>query len=241
MMRQLALPLPIAASLDARDVIADASNAAARSWLAKPEAWPLGRLALFGEAGLGKTHLARAAAARFGWRWLDGMGLRGLPPPAPQGSVVDDADCVADEAALLHLVNLCAERGETLLLIGRAPPARWPLRLPDLASRLRATQAVGLGPASDALLRGLLSKFFADRQLRVEPDVQAWLLTRLPRDATSLAEAVARLDRAALGMGGRITRPLARFALAEWLSDQAFCEDSETERRVPSPSPVPLL
>lgn len=241
MTRQLALPLPIAASFDARDVIADASNAAAQSWLAKPEAWPLGRLALFGDAGLGKTHLARAAAAHFGWRWLDGMALRGLPPPAPQGNVIDDADCAADETTLLHLINLCAERGETLLLIGREAPARWPVRLPDLASRLRATQAVGIVAASDALLRALLSKFFADRQLRVDADVQAWLLTRLPRDAASIAEAVARLDHAALGMGGRITRPLARFTLAEWLSDRGVCEDSETERRIPSPSPAPLL
>jgi iron complex transport system substrate-binding protein len=32
---------------------------------------------------------------------------------------------------------------------------------------------VGVGSASDALLRALLSKFFADRQLRVEADVQA--------------------------------------------------------------------
>ena len=241
MMRQLALPLPIVASFDARDVIADASNEAALSWLAKPEAWPLGRLALYGAAGVGKTHLARAAAARFGWRWLDGMGLRGLPAPAPQGNAVDDADCVADEAALFHLINLCAERGESLLLIGREAPARWTVRLPDLASRLRATQSVGVGPASDALLRALLSKFFADRQLRVEPDVQAWLLTRLPRDAASLAEAVARLDRAALGMGGRITRPLARLALNGWLAEQGVCEDSETERRLPSPSLAPLL
>ena len=241
MMRQLALPLPIAASFDARDVIADASNAAARSWLAKPEAWPLGRFALFGEAGLGKTHLARAAAARFGWRWLDGMGLRGLPAPAPQGSVIDDADCVADEASLLHLINLCAERGETLLLIGREAPARWPVRLPDLASRLRATQAVGIGAASDVMLSALLSKFFADRQLRVEPDVQAWLLTRLPRDAASLAEAVARLDHAALGMGGRITRALARLALAEWLKAPQLCDDFETEAHLPSPSAAPLL
>jgi chromosomal replication initiation ATPase DnaA len=241
MMRQLALPLPIAASFDGRDVIADASNEAALSWLAKPEAWPLGRLALYGVAGLGKTHLARAAATRFGWRWLDGMGLRGLPAPAPQGNVIDDADCVADEAALFHLINLCAERGESLLLIGREAPARWPVRLPDLASRLRATQAVGVGSASDALLRALLSKFFADRQLRVEPDVQAWLLTRLPRDAASLVEAVARLDRAALGLGGRITRPLARLALDGWLAELGVCEDSETERRLPSPSLAPLL
>ncbi|MBM3588676.1 MAG: chromosomal replication initiator DnaA [Alphaproteobacteria bacterium] len=241
MTRQLALPLPFAASADARDVIADSSNEAAQRWLAKPEAWPLGRLALFGAAGHGKTHLARAAAARFGWRWLDGMGLRGLPAPALQGSVMDDADCVADEAALLHVINLCAERGETLLLIGREAPARWPVRLPDLASRLRAIQAVGIGAASDAMLSALLIKFFADRQLRVEPDVQAWLIARLPRDAASLAEAVARLDHAALGAGGRITRALVRLSLGAWLQGQGVCDDSETVGRLPSPSPAPLL
>jgi chromosomal replication initiation ATPase DnaA len=241
MMRQLALPLPIAASFDARDVIADASNETARSWLAQPDTWPLGRLALYGEAGVGKTHLARGAAARFGWRWLDGMGLRGLPAPAPQGSVIDDADCVADEATLLHLINLCAERGETLLLIGREAPARWPIRLPDLASRLRATQAIGLGAPSDFLLRALLAKFFADRQLRVEPEVQSWLVTRLPRNAASLSEAVARLDRAALGTGGPITRGMARLALGDWLKGQGDCDDSETAGRLPSPSVAPLL
>jgi chromosomal replication initiation ATPase DnaA len=241
MMRQLALPLPIAASFDARDVIADASNEAAQNWLGRPAAWPLGRLALFGEAGLGKTHLARATAARFGWRWLDGMGLRGLPPAAPEGNVIDDADCAADEAALLHVINLCAERGETLLLIGREAPARWPVRLPDLASRLRATQAVGIGAASDAMLSALLSKFFADRQLRVEADVQAWLLARLPRDAASLAEAVARLDHAALGLGGRITRPLARLTLGVWLEGHGIYDDSEKALPIPSPSPVALL
>ena len=74
MMRQLALPLPIAASLDARDVIADASNAAARSWLAKPEAWPLGRLALFGEAGLGKVLAVPETGADAAMQSLTGAG-----------------------------------------------------------------------------------------------------------------------------------------------------------------------
>ena len=87
----------------------------------------------------------------------------------------------------------------------------------------------------------MLAKFFADRQLRVEPEVQAWLLARLPRNAASLAEAVARLDHAALGMGGRITRPLARLALAEWLEGYGIYDDSETPGRLPSPSLTPLL
>ncbi len=93
--------------------------------------------------------------------------MRGLPAPAPGGTVLDDADAVAEEAALLHLINLCAERGEHLLLLGREAPARWPVALPDLRSRLKATSAIGIGRPDDALLGALLARHFADRQLRV--------------------------------------------------------------------------
>jgi hypothetical protein len=42
-------------------------------------------------------------------------------------------------------------------------------------------------------------------------------------------------------LGGRITRPLARLALAEWLESRGICEDYETEQRLPSPSFTALL
>ena len=56
-----------------------------------------------------------------------------------------------------------------------------------------------------------------------------------------LLKAVARLDHAALGVGGPITRALARLALAEWLESRGICEVSETEQRLPSPSFASLL
>lgn len=217
---QLPLPLPEAgASYDPADLVEDAANAEALAWLARPADWPFGRLALWGAAQVGKTHLLAWAAARHGWVALPGGGpaLHGLPvlPPAARGVVLDDADCAAEEAALFHLINLCAERRLPLLLAGREAPARWPVMLPDLRSRLRGTTAVPLRPPGDALLDAVLAKHFADRQLRVDAGFRAWLLTWLPRDPAALAEAAARLDRAALATGGRITRPLAREALAD--------------------------
>ncbi|SDB72795.1 P-loop NTPase family protein [Belnapia rosea] len=214
--RQLALPLPAFACFDPEPVLADESNAEALAWLARPEAWPQGRLALHGPPATGKSLLLRGLAARRGWPVLTGPALRGLPEvPAALGLALDDADCMAEEAALLHLLNLCAERGQLVLLAGRAPPARWPVALPDLRSRLRAMPAVGIRPPGDGLLAALLRRDFARRQLRVEDGVQAWLLARLPREAAAVAEAAARLDRAALACGGRVTRALARATLAE--------------------------
>lgn len=240
--RQFALPLALPASSSRADLIEDASNAEALAWLDQPERWPGGRLALHGPEGVGKTHMARAFAAARGWRWLEGPGLRGLVPPAAGGTVLDDADAVPQEPALLHLLNLCAERGEGLLLVGRDPPARWPVRLPDLASRLRAVAAIGVGHPGEALLGALLAKLFADRQLRVAPEVQAWLLARLPREAAALAEAAARLDRAALAARLPVTRALARAALAGWDGFwEAPADDPSETIHAPASPPEPAL
>jgi len=211
--RQLALPLDLPQSF-AGEVLPDASNAEAMAWLGRVESWPAHRLALFGPAGVGKSHLLRQAAGARGWRVLHGPALLGVPEPAP--TALDDADGVMDEAALFHLINACASAGLPLLLAGRAPPARWPVLLPDLASRLRATAAVGIAEPSDPLLATLLARDFAERQLLVPEAVRDWLLARLPREAAAIAEAAARLDRAALAAGGAVTRPLARAALADW-------------------------
>jgi len=226
--RQLPLPLPAEPSYDPADLLEDATNAEAMAWLHRPADWPGGRLALWGPPAVGKTHMLRWMAARHGWPVLAGPVLAGLPEvPAGPGLALDDADRPGEETALLHLLNLCAERGQMLLLAGREAPARWKVALPDLASRLRGMAAVAVQPPGDALLGALLTKQFADRQLRVEPSLQAWLLARLPREAAAVAQAAALLDRAALAHGGKLTRGLARAALAG-LADFGTAEDDDS-------------
>jgi chromosomal replication initiation ATPase DnaA len=232
-MTQLAFPFPSTASFAGADLLRDASNAEAMAWLAEPARWPLGRLALWGPAGVGKSHMLAATAAAQGWALQQGSALRGLPPPPGRGVALDSADALPDEAALFHLINLCAEARVPLLLAGREAPARWPVALPDLASRLRATTAVGVKPPSDALLAALLAKHFADRQLRTEPGLHAWLLARLPREAAAMAAAAERLDAAALAAGGALTIALARRSLAGLLPEQ---DGYVTDTRPASPS-----
>lgn len=242
MMRQLALPLPVTEVFRAGDFLPDESNAAARAWLADPGRWPMGRLALYGPAGTGKTHLLTTHAAAHGWRLLEGTMLRGIPSPA--ATALDNADLVPEEAALFHLINACAEAGLPLLLAGREAPARWAVALPDLASRLRATTAVALQEPSDELLTALLARHFSTRGLLVDAGVQEWLLARLPREAQAVAEAAARLDRAALAAGRRVTRGLAREALGGWagFGDDGVPDDGFLAiEPMPSPARAMLL
>ena len=118
----------------------------------------------------------RSAPARHCW---PAPALHGLPELPAAGVALDDADAVADERALLHLLNAAGEAGLPVLLAARAPPARWAARLPDLASRLRAMTAVEIGAPEDALLRALLARLLADRQLRL-PEAGAGMAGAAP-------------------------------------------------------------
>lgn len=225
MTKQLVLPLLPAPSFAAEDFREDESNEDALRWLARPGSWPLGRLALVGPEGTGKTHLLRVVAAREGWEALDGAALRGVPAPPARGVAVDDADLAPEPEALLHLINACAEARAPLLLAGRAPPARWHALPPDLRSRLAATAQAALLPPSDALLEAVFAKRLADRQLLLDPALRAWILARLPREAAAVGEAAARLDRASFGLR-RLTRAAAGAALSGLFGD-AFAESDE--------------
>jgi DnaA regulatory inactivator Hda len=213
---QLPLPLPAARRFAAADFREAPSNEAALAWLRRTADWPGHRLLLWGGAGCGKTHLLHVWSEEMRAERLAGPDLRGLPDlPTAAGVAIDDADAVVDETALFHLLNAAAEAGLPALLAARTPPARWTIRLPDLASRLRAITAVEIAPPEEELLQALLARLLADRQLRLPDPVHQWLLRRLPRTAAALADAVARLDAASLDNHRAITVPLARDVLAE--------------------------
>ena len=78
-----------------------------------------------------------------------------------------------------------------MLLTSRAPPGELELRLPDLRSRLRALPLVAIAPPDEALLKAVLVKQFADRQLAVEPHVIDYLALHMERSMEAAAAVVA--------------------------------------------------
>ena len=74
---------------------------------------------------------------------------------------------------------------------------------------MRRAYLVTLDRLDDALLPGLLLKGFADRQLRVDADLIAFLTLRLPRDYAAVWRAVHVLTRLRLAQAGE-SIPLAR-------------------------------
>jgi chromosomal replication initiation ATPase DnaA len=212
-MAQLPLELGHRASYGGEDFLVAPCNQAAVAWLDRWPDWPGPGLTLWGPAGCGKTHLAHVFQARSGARLIQPAALSqdSLAILAGgNGELALDGAPPIDERALLHLHNLLAERQGHLLILSREAPARWDVRLADLASRLAAMPAIRIDPPDEVLIEGLLVKLFADRQLAVQPEVVTYLLRRMERSFEAARQLVARLDRESLARHRPVTLPLAR-------------------------------
>ncbi len=211
--RQLALTLPHAESFARDDFLEGAANRTALALVEAWPDWPNSTVMLVGDPGAGKSHLASIWDERSGARAIAARGLAidTVPDALATGAlVVEDIDpLIVDQPALFHLLNLAREQSASLLLTARTLPAGWALQVKDLASRLRAIPVVRLEPPDDQLLRALIVKFCADRQLIIDESVVSYLLPRIERSFVAARRAVERLDAEALRRGRPITRALA--------------------------------
>ena len=171
-------------------------------------------MALVGPEGSGKTHLATIWAAAAGARVVSARALGEIDLPAALATgalVVEDASAVADERPLFHLINLAREAGAFLLFTGRTVPSLWPVLMPDVVSRLRALPLLSLQAPDDAMLRGVIVKLAADRQMALDESVVGYLSTHIERSFAAARAAVIALDEEALRQG----RPPSRVLAAE--------------------------
>ena len=219
--RQLPLGFPQRPALGGEDFLVAPSNADAVAWLDRWPDWQQPALVIHGPPGCGKTHLSHVFRAMCGAAAVGANELTSADPVTVAGSaaavVVDDAEAIIDashERPLLHLYNVLKESGRHLLLTAVRPPMQWRIRLPDLASRLNASVSVAIRAPDEALIQAVLVKLFADRQLKVEADVIAYVLPRMERSFAAVGELVAALDAEALAHRRNITIPLAAGVLA---------------------------
>jgi chromosomal replication initiation ATPase DnaA len=211
--RQLAFKLDHSESLAREDFVESPSNAAAANLIGRWPDWPDRIVALVGPPDSGKSHLAAIWAEQSGARFLSARALDigKLPAALATGALVVEnvAEQGIEERALFHLINLARENGAFLLLTARSAPAQWAIATQDLASRLRAVPVVTLMPPDDALLRAVLVKLFADRQLAVDEALVGYLVSRIERSLRAAQNVVAALDREALHRKRQVNRALA--------------------------------
>jgi chromosomal replication initiation ATPase DnaA len=220
---QLTLGFPHEPTTGRADFVTGRANLEAITLIEAMPDWPLRGVLLVGPEGSGKSHLVSIWCEFPGAARIEARNLsREDADRLTAGGVVAVEDLhegPVDEPALFHLLNLAAERDAKVMITSHSGPGELPLTLPDLVSRLRAMHLVTLGAPDDDLLRRLLTKLFADRQLNVDPGVVGYIATRMERSFGAANAIVAALDKAALAGGRGVTRKLAAEVLGDLADD----------------------
>lgn len=216
---QMVMPFAAATSYHPEDFIRGEGNNAALNLVERWPDWPYSLVVLHGPKGSGKTHLAHVFAQRTQAQFIAPLRIGQVPAEqllaGNHAWVIDGLHAIKSEEGLAQLINHARARGDYVLMTADAPPSQLKFMLNDLTSRLRALPEVSLGEPDDALLMGVLAKAFADRQLRVGPEILQYAAARLERSFEAAQQFAALVDEASLASGRGVTLPLIRGVLDE--------------------------
>lgn len=185
-------------------------------------------LYLWGITGSGKSHLLQGACQalkspqtsiylplhvlnEWGPEVIDGIDIHHL-------ICIDDIESIAGNAAweeaLFHLYNRVKDNEQsTLIISGKQPPAKSPIMLPDLRSRLSWCLVMQLNELNDDDKINTLKMHSKKRGFELTESVGQFLLNRCSRNMHDLHELLNRLDEASLIAQRKITIPFVKHAL----------------------------
>ena len=225
--QQLLLDLPHRTALARDDFLVTHANAAAVALIDQWPQWPTHGAVLVGPEGSGKSHLAQVWRTKSHAEMIEAKALT-------EGNLKFGAHAICienlvagnfNENALFHALNLARQEQGAILITARDWPQYELIKLPDLASRLRALPVVNILPPDDQLLRGVLVKLFSDRQINVDESLVSYLIMRMPRSLAAARQLVDVIDTQALIEKAEVTRPFVAHVLTEFLGPDLFTTD----------------
>ncbi|QTD56819.1 DnaA ATPase domain-containing protein [Parasphingorhabdus cellanae] len=195
-MTQIALPLDIGSTSHDEGYLVTDCNMQAHEQLEDWARWPNSTAILIGSYGSGKLAMAEKFASQSGGRF------------------VANANEVADDD-LFHLWNQSQADKLPLLLMSSRDVSDWNVQLPDLKSRLAASLLIEIGAPDEAMIEGLLQKYFSQRGLSVSEDALIYLGKRMERSYRNVQLLAQLMDNLAIERKKPITRAIAIEALSQ--------------------------
>ena len=179
---------------------------------------------IYGEARVGKTHLAQAICSQNDHSvFLPGKVISPFDVDLDgydgyQKVVIDDIDCWVgrrdSEEQLLALADARFAGGLGLLVTGSDAPHQLRFSIEDLASRVRSFHCMELKALPDCEKRQWLVDEVRNRGLELADDVLEYVFARVGRSQADLAHVIEKLDFESLAQSRKLTIPFVREVLA---------------------------
>jgi chromosomal replication initiation ATPase DnaA len=188
-------------------------------------------MVLVGPEGSGKSHMGSAWAQRALATPISPLATAEQALEAFNDHrgrlLLDDVDCGMDDEAVFLLLDLARVQGGAILLTCRTPPADWPFRSADLASRCLALPRSLLTEPDEVLLQGVLRRLCRARFVEMSDDVARFAARHMERSFSAARRVAEALDSDIVRGAKPVSKLAARRALEKVGYGRGALEDED--------------
>ncbi|MEI7668703.1 MAG: hypothetical protein WCJ33_01305 [Pseudomonadota bacterium] len=172
---------------------------------------------LYGMLDSGKTHLSKIWLEKNDASLIDKsqIGILSSQEICQNNNIIllEDIETINNEEALFHLMRHIETQKLFLLITANCAANQLNFKLPDLMSRLIALPSAIINSPDENLLQIITTKWFSDRQLRVNNEIINYIITRSERSFSSIRMIIEKIEKLSLETKREITIPLVKMVL----------------------------
>ena len=217
MTNQLVFKFPFKTMYYEQDFYVSKNNFSAYKLIESWPNWPGKWLNVFGETGSGKTHLSKILEKK-----INKVNI--LDEDEINDSVIqelDNLDCLIidnfqnkiKEEFLYTFLNQSKQLEKYIVINTKLPLRKMKFKLRDLESRINSFINIGIELPTDDLLQVIISKFFSDKQISINPKISEYIIKNVDRSYDKMFKFIKDLDELSLSSGKSININLIKKVL----------------------------
>ena len=216
-MNQLVFKFPFKVKYFKQDFYVSSSNFSAYKLIESWPNWPGKWLNVFGMSGSGKTHLSKILEKKINKiklveaKYLNNKIIEELNKI--DCLIIDNYQNNIDENLFYSILNQSKQLDNYIVVNSILSLNKLNYNLLDLQSRLNSFIFIGIELPNDDLLQVIISKFFSDKQINLNPKISEFIIKNVDRSYEKMFNFLKDIDELSLSTGKSININLIKKAL----------------------------
>jgi len=216
-MNQLVFKFPFKVKYFKQDFYVSSNNFSAYKLIESWPNWPGNWLNVFGMSGSGKTHLSKILEKKINKiklveaKYLNNKIIEELNKI--DCLIIDNYQNNIDENLFYSILNQSKQLDNYIVVNSISSLNKLNYNLLDLQSRLNSFIFIGIQLPNDDLLQVIISKFFSDKQINLNPKISEFIINNVDRSYEKMFNFLKDIDELSLSTGKSININLIKKAL----------------------------
>ena len=216
-MNQLVFKFPFKVKYFKQDFYVSSNNFSAYKLIESWPNWPGKWLNVFGMSGSGKTHLSKILEKKINKiklveaKYLNNKIIEELNKI--DCLIIDNYQNNIDENLFYSILNQSKQLDNYIVVNSTLSLNELNYNLLDLQSRLNSFIFIGIQLPNDDLLQVIISKFFSDKQINLNPKISEFIIKNVDRSYEKMFNFLKDIDELSLSTGKSININLIKKAI----------------------------